>query len=268
MTLQIYNNLKGVVTRLVDTLHLTREKQNPKGRKPAIPLVEGITLALYARASGRVTKKSVYDDFEKELSCTYKTFVVTINVCASYALLILYALMRTGRKNAHGIKLTDATDLPVCLAKNAKKHKTMNGLACWGHSGKGFYYGLKMTMTRDLEGRILAIRFTCASANDREIFMDININMNGLFIADNGYCSKELERIFHQEGKRMILTKPRKNMRRIATATELALYNLRFRIEYDFRSLKQFYGMVTSMPRSVNGYFAHYISSILAYMIA
>jgi hypothetical protein len=33
------------------------------------------------------------------------------------------------------------------------------------------------------------------------------------------------------------------------------------------RNLKMFFGLVTSLPRSANGYFANYIYSILAYVM-
>jgi Transposase DDE domain len=52
------------------------------------------------------------------------------------------------------------THLSVCFNKNAKRHKTMHGLAEWGHSGKGFYDGLKLHITTDLERRLLAFSFT------------------------------------------------------------------------------------------------------------
>ena len=52
------------------------------------------------------------------------------------------------------------------------------------------------------------------------------------------------------------------------TKFEEALYGTRMRIEYNFRCLKLFYGLVTSLPRSVNGYLAHYVHSLLAYHVA
>ena len=38
-------------------------------------------------------------------------------------------------------------------------------------------------------------------------------------------------------------------------------------IELNFRNLKMFFGLVTSLPRSVGGYLGNYISSILAYVL-
>ncbi|HEY4498968.1 MAG TPA: transposase, partial [Candidatus Paceibacterota bacterium] len=48
-------------------------------------------------------------------------------------------------------RCSDSTDIPVCLAKNGKRHKTMKGLAAWAYSAKGWYYGLKMLITTDLK---------------------------------------------------------------------------------------------------------------------
>jgi IS4 transposase len=45
------------------------------------------------------------------------------------------------------------------------------------------------------------------------------------------------------------------------------LYKTRAVIELNFRSLKMFYGMLTSLPRSIDGYLANYIFALLAYQI-
>jgi len=70
------------------------------------------------------------------------------------------------------------------------------------------------------------------------------------------------------EGKRWILVKPYKTMKRMCTRWQYRLYNSRFAIEFDFRSLKLFHGLVTSLPRSVNGYIGNYLNAILSFAIA
>jgi hypothetical protein len=143
----------------------------------------------------------------------------------------------------------------------------MKGLAGWGHSGKGFYYGLKMTMTRDDDGRLLALSFAPGNANDRKIFRKINKDLNGVIIADAGYVSKEMEKEMASD-RRILLIKPLKNMKRIATAWQIFLYNRRFQIEFDFRNLKLFHGLVSSLPRSVDGYIGNYLFSLLSFVLA
>jgi hypothetical protein len=53
-------------------------------------------------------------------------------------------------------------------------------------------------------------------------------------------------------------------MKKIITFWQKKLYDTRVMIESQFRNLKMFYGLITSLPRSINGYLANYIYSILA----
>jgi hypothetical protein len=264
---EIYAKLKSIVTHLSQSFKVFAE--TPKtGRPQKITQRDALTLALYQHQSTRLTKKSVYEDFKNILSCSYKTLVVSMNKAGLASLKLLFLLMRLGKRYAHLIKYTDATDIPVCLKKNADSHKTMRGFAGFGRSSKGWFYGLKMTMTRDYHGRILAVRFTAPGANDRDIFRKINEDINGIIGADAGYVSKQLERDMYVEGKRWILIKPYKTMKKLMTKWQEELYKGRFSIEFDFRNLKLFHGLVTSLPRSVEGYLANYMHALLSFVLA
>jgi transposase len=175
--------------------------------------------------------------------------------------------MAWGRKHQHLVKYTDATDIPVCLKKNADSHKTMAGLAELGRSTKGWFYGIKLTITRDKEGRLLAVLFTRANENDRHICRKINQHIYGTIVLDAGYVSGELERDMNIEGKRWLLIRPYRTMKKLMTKEQEELYKGRFQIEFDFRSLKMFHGLVTSLPRSVNGYLANYIAALTSFVL-
>lgn len=266
---QIFTTIKQKITHIVSIFHLNlNHKSHPQGRPLKITTEDALALALYRHTSTRATKKSVWEDFKQVLACSYKTLVLSLNRVATLSLRILFLFMRLGKKHAHIVKYTDATDIPVCLTKNGASHKTMKHLADWGRSGKGWYYGLKMTMTRDATGHILGLRFTSPKANDRDIFRSINRDIEGIIVADAGYVSKELELDMFIEGKRWILIKPYKTMKKLCTKWQAKLYNSRFAIEFDFRSLKLFHGLVTSLPRSINGYIANYLNSLLSFVIA
>ena len=191
-----------------------------------------------------------------------------MNKTAVLAKHLLELLMRSFAFAAHPVKYTDATAIPVCLKKNADKHRTMYGLAGFGRSSKGWYYGLKMTMTRDAEGSVLGLRFTHPGTNDRDIFRDINDNIMGILVADAGYVSHQLEADMTIEHKRILLIRPYKTMKRLAALWQLGVYRGRFQIEFDFRCLKLFHGLATSMPRSVNGYLANYLHAVLSFVLA
>lgn len=267
MKLLIYDNLKRSITHLIQTFKINISAA-PTGRPRKISTIDALTLSLYQHRSTRATKRSIYEDLKSSLRCSYKTLVVSMNKAAELAGQLLGLLMHRSAPASHPIKYTDATDLPVCLKKNADDHKTMSGLAGFGHSTKGWYYGLKMTMTRDDAGRILGLKFSHPGTNDRDIFRSINKNLMGILVADAGYVSQQLERDMFIERKRFVLIRPFKSMKKLATAWQLAVYRGRFKIEFDFRSLKLFHGLVTSLPRSVNGYLANYLQSVLAFVIA
>jgi len=265
---RIFKNLKHIVTHIVSTFKIAESETPAIGRPRKISNVDSLTLALYQHASTRATKKSVYEDFKDMLCCSYKTLVVWMNKTAVVSLRILSIIMYTNKRQSHPVKYTDATDIPVCLKKNADEHQTMHGIANWGRSSKGWFYGLKMTMTRDDEGRILGVKFTQPCTNDRDIFRKINHDIYGTIIADAGYVSGQLEKDMNIENKRWILIRPYKTMKKLMTKWQEALYKGRFKIEFDFRDLKLFHGLVTSMPRSINGYLANYLHSLLSFMIA
>ncbi|OHA34321.1 MAG: hypothetical protein A2928_02295 [Candidatus Taylorbacteria bacterium RIFCSPLOWO2_01_FULL_45_15b] len=261
--IQLHSNILTKVKFFSKQLQLKLSKST--GRKLAISGEETIALALFKQNAGIPTKKKIWEIFQPK-EC-YKTLCVEMNRFALEALLVLNAILKWNQRNSHPIKHTDSTDIPVCLNKNAKYHKTMSDLASWGHSGKGFYYGLKMSITTDLGRNLLAVSFASANSSDRKSFQKMNKNINGIFVADAGYFSKDLEKEFYIENKRILFAKPLKNMKKIITEFQYHLYNTRMLIELNFRNLKMLYAFLTSFPRSIDGYFANYIYSILAYVL-
>lgn len=262
----VFKKLKAVVTQLNHHYRLVKETPT-SGRPRKISQLDAMTLALYQHHSTRATKKSVYVDFKETLRCSYKTLVVSINAAATLCARLLFIIMRLGRKHQHLVKYTDATDIPVCLKKNADSHKTMAALAEIGRSSKGWFYGIKLTITRDADGRLLAILFTRANANDRHICQKINHDIYGIIVLDAGYVSQELEDAMNIEDKRWLLIRPYKTMKKLMTKWQEDLYKGRFDIEFDFRSLKMFHGLVTSLPRSINGYLANYIHALTSFVL-
>lgn len=263
--IQIYNALKNAVQKVYTFLHLETHESST-GRSLAIPPVDSIALAIFKQKQNIATKRSLFDMVNP--SCTYKTFVEAINRAGAYLVLFIALILKTNRKAAHLVKFGDSTDIPVCLNKNTKTNHTMRGLASWSKTGKGWFYGLKLHLTADLEGRVLAIRITSGNSSDRSVFRKMNRLLRGIFVLDAGYISSELERDFFIENERLALITPRANMKKIATPLQTFLQSLRMRVETHFRSLKLFHGLATSLPRSLNGMFTHYLASITAYLMA
>lgn len=267
MTPAIFHAVKHKVIEIIETHKWVLPEAQRTGRPRLMEWVDVITFGIYKQTSTRATKKSVWSDFKKSIGCAYSTFVTALNDAGDIVLKIIGLLMQSNHKVAHVVKYTDATDIPVCLNKNATRNRTMDGLAAWGYSGKGYYYGLKMTMTRDAEGRLLGLRFSSANANDRRVFRSINKNIGGIIVADAGYVNKEMEKEMTVPG-RVLIIKPYKTMKKIAALWQLALYKGRFDIEFDFRNLKLFHGLCTSLPRSLNGMSGNYLFALLSFVLS
>ncbi len=260
----LFRNLKQKVSLFVTSLSLHRYV-NQTGRKLALSLTDILTLALFKHQAQITTKKKLWELFE--LKCSYKTLVVNINRFFELALIILALILKYNRKDCHLVKHIDSTDIPVCTLRKSHSHKVMKEFATLGKTGKGWFYGLKLHLIADLEERILALRFTSGTTDDREIVVDLAGDLSGIFIADAGYVSEKLERSFFKEGIRGIFSKPRSNMKKLATQLDTFLYGTRMCIELNFRNLKCFYGLITSLPRSVAGYLANYAYAILSYVL-
>ncbi len=260
-----FSSLKTIVSQIFRTLKF-REREHPKGRKPILTNSETVTAVIFWRQQDIGSKKSLYEILEPSLS--YNRFVVALNGAAKYLVSVIAAVMKFLRRNAHLIKFTDATDIPVCLNKNASHHKTMRELASWSKTGKGSFFGLKLHFSADCEGKVLALKFTSGNSNDRSVFRRMNEKLRGLFVADAGYVGEEFERGFFIENERAVITGSRKNMKKLSASWQIALLNLRMRVEIHFRVLKVCYGLVTSLPRSIDGYLTHYLAAVAAHLIA
>ncbi|OGZ68698.1 MAG: hypothetical protein A3C50_03140 [Candidatus Staskawiczbacteria bacterium RIFCSPHIGHO2_02_FULL_43_16] len=264
-SITLYKKLEQVVNRLYQQLKLDKQEKT-KGRKLALSIIKIISLSVFKQFNGIPTKKSIFNIFEPK--CSYKTLVVNMNRFARQALLILAMMMKINNRNSHIIKHTDSTELPVCLNKNANRHKTMKRFSSWGKNGKGWFFGLKMHITTSLDRKLLSVKFSPGNTSDSKMFMELNKDISGIFVADGAYISDKLAKEVHDLGKGFLFAKPRKNMKKIITDFQFHLYNTRMLIEINFRNLKAFYGLITSLPKSVNGYFANYIYSLLAYQFA
>ena len=216
-------SIKTIVSQIFRTLKF-KEREHPKGRKPILANSEVVAAAVFWRRQNVGSKKSLYEILEPPLS--YNRFVVALNRTIKYLAFVIAIIIRLFREKARLIKFTDSTDIPVCLNKNGKNHKTMYGLASWSRTGKGPFYGLKLHLSGDIEGRVLALKFTSGNSDDRGVFRKMNEKLRGLFVADAGYVSQKLERDFFIEHERLLITCSRKNMKKLSVHAEVEECNL------------------------------------------
>ena len=201
--IQVFETIKQQVVLISQQLHFSKFV-NKLGRKLALSIEYAISTSLFWKKQNIETKRSVFEILKPD--CSYKTLVVSMNRWSKLAMAVLGLVLRFNRQHQHLIKHTDSTAIPVCLLKNSDHHQTMQGLASMWHDGKSHYYGLKLHLTSDLNKNVLAVRFTSANGDDRKTFLKLNDDLIGIFVADSGYVSYDLEQKFYQEGKRILFT--------------------------------------------------------------
>jgi Transposase DDE domain len=67
-----------------------------------------------------------------------------------------------------GISFVDSTSLEVCHPKRAHSHKVFKGLADWGKSLVGWYFGFKLHLIVNDRGQIWAFALTEGNVDDRK----------------------------------------------------------------------------------------------------
>lgn len=240
------------------------------GAPAKLPNEDAIAFGLYKQTNGIPTKKSVWRTFLPIIpDVSYKVFVESLNRCSRIILALLLCILKVNRKTQHAVKHLDSTCIPVCKVKNAKDHKTMAGLAAWGKTGDGWFFGVKLHLISDLMDKLQSVLFTSGNVSDKDTDTVLKLakEITGIVIADAGYVSKKLADAFNRLD-RILKAKPYRNMKVLATTLDGLLYGTRMMIEKHFRCLKLFFGLITSMPRSINGYFANYFYSLAAYQLS
>lgn len=268
------SNSSNIVTTfsvLDDLAALLQLNKQIAGRKPSLNLAEIATISLIRSEYTirtwigvyRLLKEKYTRDFKLP---AYKNFVLLMNRNAKLILVLINVLLQINRKEAGTIKIIDSTDIPVCKNIRINRHKVMKRVASRSKTSLGWFYGLKLHALTDLSGNILELRFTTGSVNDR-IVLDAFLEKlhDSIVLADAGYISPQLETKARKNGN-ILLTCLRKNMKKLASFLDICLLNLRPRIETLFSLLKERLGLITSLPRSVDGYLAHYIHVIFGYL--
>ncbi len=242
------------------------------GRKPSLSLSEIGTIVVLQckyeiktlKALHLLLKEKYGSDFTLP---EYANFVNLMNKYAPYLLQSIHTLLQLVSKE-DVVCFVDSTSLPVCKIYRWTKHRTAKSISSRGVSSLGWFYGMKLHIICNKQGELLSFRFTTGSVNDRTPLKEFLKEMKKcLVVGDAGYLGQELIQAAWIN-QNHILTTVRKNMKTLATHWQQKMMNKRSRVETVFGELKERYGLVTSLPRSINGYLAHYIRKIFAYVVS
>lgn len=255
---------------VVDTF-LPRTEVNPLGGRPVIlHLNEVISLLLFnSIVSPQKTLKGIYvwaqTFYYRRFSIpSYKSWVRKCHLALPDLLFMLDQLLI---KNT-AIRFIDSTMLQVCKLIRADRHKVAKGVAAFGKNWQGWHYGFKLHAACNTKGQLAAVYFTPANESDSQQIPNLVNNATVVAVGDGGYTASVMRRKMWREHQAYILSPPHpKQTKKVLASWQLTLLRARPRIECVFDYLKEHLLLVTSFPRSVNGYAVHYVRILLAYQL-
>lgn len=166
------------------------------------------------------------------------------------------------------IKLIDSTMLPVCRTCRADSHKVAKGYAAWGKNHQGWWYGFKLHALCDLNGMLCGILFTPANAADSQQIPKLINDATKILVGDGGYNARVMRAKMWREHRCLVLAPAHpKQKKKLTSKAQIVLLRAREKIECTFDYLKNHLNLVTSFPRSINGYLLNYLRNLLGYQI-
>lgn len=204
-----------------------------------------------------------YTDFFPKVP-SYKSFVLHCHRLMPALIRFLQSLLSTGAP----LRFADSTMLPVCKPIRADRHKVARGVARFGKNWQGWHYGFKLHASIDHQNRLAALVFTPASEHDNQHMEKLVNNQTRILVGDSHYGGSVMRKRLWKKHKTIVIAPPHHTQRKkLATNWQILLLHMRPKIEATFGKLKEQHYLVTSFPRSVKGYFTHYVRTLLGYQM-
>jgi len=166
------------------------------------------------------------------------------------------------------IQLVDSTKLPICRNHRKDSHKTAANWAGWGKNWQGFWYGFKLHAAVDLEGRLSNVTFTPADVYDGHVTPRLVRPETKVVVGDSHYGDKiAREKLWRDHGIIVVAPLHYKQNTKIMALWQQKLLAARVKVECTFDYLKEHLNLVSSFPRSKNGYLLHYTRILLGYQM-
>jgi Transposase DDE domain len=242
------------------------------GRPPTLNISETVTVLVWnVLAVKQKTLKSIFEYTSIHLHTvfprisSYRAFLD----CCHRALPLMLSLLSSLLAASATVKFVDSTMIPVCRNVRAGRHKVSKGIAQFGKNHQGWHFGFKMHTAVNQLGQLTGTVFTPANIHDAQVMIKLINHDTKIVVGDSHYGASVIGRKINELFGTQVIAPPHYSQKKkILTKQELKLLQSRPIIESVFGYLKGNLHLVTSFPRSVQGYFLHYVRILLGYQIA
>lgn len=254
----------------VDDL-LPSEDRSRGGRLPVLRDSELLTILIWDGLNEpHKNLSAVYSWIEREYRDyfpklpKYQNFVAHVHRLLPRMVWFLQSTLATNAP----LRFADSTMLPVCRPIRAERHKVAKGIAQFGKNWQGWHYGFKLHAAIDHHNRLVALVFTPASEHDNQHMEQLVNDQTKILVGDSHYGGSVMRKRLWIKHRTIIIAPPHHTQKKkLATDWQMLLLHMRPKIEATFGKLKEQHFLVTSFPRSVRGYFVHYIRTLLGYQM-
>lgn len=177
----------------------------------------------------------------------------------------LYVFLRLSMGRCTGISFVDSTPLAVCHNRRIARHRVFDGWAARGKTTMGWFYGFKLHLIVNHEGKIIAFALTAGNVDDRVPVPELIQQVFGKLFGDKGYLSQPLRDELRDIGIELI-TSIRRNMKpQLMPLHDKLMLKRRSIIETINDQLKNISQIEHSRHRSVNNFFVNLVAGLIAY---
>jgi hypothetical protein len=164
-----------------------------------------------------------------------------------------------------GISFVDSTALEVCHPKRKHSHRVFKGLADWGKSSVGWYFGFKLHLIINDRGELLSFALTQGNVDERKPLPEMAKSLFGKLFGDRGYVSQALFAQLYAQGLELIARR-RKNMKNsLIKLMDKILLRKRAIIESVNDQLKNICQIEHSRHRSRFNFLVNLLAGLIAY---
>jgi hypothetical protein len=241
--------------------------KSKRGPEPKFSISEMMTIVILFHQSNYRSFKHFYHfisiHFKKHFPkiISYSHFVHLMKDL--FIPLFAYLLNRNGLVT--GISFVDATSIKVCHNKRIKRNKVFKGFAKRGKTTSGWFYGFKLHLIINENGKILSFLVTPGNIADVSVLDKLSKGITGRLFGDKGYISSNLGQKLLRRGLELFTTLRSNMKQKLMSLKDKMLLRKRSLIETVNDQLKNISQIEHSRHRSVSNFLVNLLSGLAAY---
>ena len=248
--------------------YLPKPSRAKGGRPPTLKSSEVLTILIWDGLSEpHKTLKDTYRWIKRDYGDYFPKLPNFVAQCHQVLPLMVWFIQTLLRYDAD-LRFADSTMLPVCKNHRADCHKVAKSVAAWGKNWQGWHYGFKLHASIDQDHNLTGIYFTPADGYDAQNMEQLIKGATKGLVGDSHYGASVMRgRLWKKYGILVVAPPHYKQRKKLMSGLQFLLLTMRPKIEATFDYLKEHMFLVSSFPRSVEGYFVHYLRVLLGYQM-